>query len=166
MDKSEKPHFGAWWLPFLSAIAIASTPIIVAVITSNATLESTDKDYVSLAVSILSSEKSTKPSRRWAAKLLSDLSPTEVPLELANGLVTGKDVLTVVPLPCLNQLRSGTLLSPTPAAPLPKGDTVKDWIMFGIEQSGQLSKANNDKEAAKRVVEICTKSFETLPPGG
>ena len=164
MDKSERPHFGAWWLPFLSAIAIASTPVIVAVITSNATRESTDKDYVGLAVSILSSEKSTKPSRRWAAKLLSDLSPTEIPLELANGLVTGQDVLTVVPLPCLNQLRSGTMLNPTPAAPLPTGDNIKDWVIFSVQQSAQLAKANNDKETAKKVVEICTRAFETLPP--
>lgn len=159
----EKLHFGAWWLPFLSAIAIASTPIVVAVITANATREGTDKDYVGLAVSILSSDKSSKPSRRWAAQVLSKMSPVAIPPELASGLVTGEDVLQIVPLPCLNQLSSSGLLDPTPGAPLPTGNKVGDLGAFADAQTGQLDKANIDKRAAKRILAICTKAVSAAP---
>lgn len=41
------------------------------------------------------------------------------------------------------------------SAPLPDGETVGDWIVFGDAQTGQLDKANDRYAAAVGVVSRC-----------
>jgi hypothetical protein len=44
---------------------------------------------------------------------------------------------------------------PVPAAPLPAGSTVGDWIAFGDAQTAQLDKANDRTSAAIGIIERC-----------
>lgn len=67
------------WLPVITALAVAVTPIGVAIIASKATRSGTDKDYVTFAVSVINSEKSTPAMKNWATSVLNKLSP--IPLE-------------------------------------------------------------------------------------
>jgi hypothetical protein len=42
-----------------------------------------------------------------------------------------------------------------PGAPLPTGDVVGDWVTFGLQQTGQLDKANGRTADALAIVEGC-----------
>lgn len=41
------------------------------------------------------------------------------------------------------------------SAPLPAGKTAGDWIGFGVAQTGQLDKANNQTKDAVKIVQKC-----------
>lgn len=56
---------------------------------------------------------------------------------------------------CAELLDASGLLNETPAAPLPGGDVVGDWQVFGVQQTGQLERANVDKGGAGRLVRKC-----------
>lgn len=158
---SEKPEQAtSWreWLPLVSAIVVAISSLLVAGIAASSTKENTEKDYVSLAMSVLQSPNSSQPSKRWAVEVLSKLSPVEIPDPLKQGLITGKDNFPLVPLPCLNQLRESDLLKPVAVEPLPKGDTQKEWMIFTVGTAGQLEIANNRLEGARKVLDICTRA--------
>lgn len=42
-----------------------------------------------------------------------------------------------------------------PPAPLPEGETVADWIIFGDQQTGRLDQANGRTRDAIGIVERC-----------
>lgn len=44
-----------------------------------------------------------------------------------------------------------------PGAPLPKGDTVGEWVTFGDAQTGQLDKANGRTADTVGIIERCEK---------
>jgi len=44
---------------------------------------------------------------------------------------------------------------PVPGAPLPDGETVGEWIVFGDAQTAQLDKANDRTLSAIGIVERC-----------
>ena len=56
---------------------------------------------------------------------------------------------------CAELLDASGLLNETAGAPLPGGDVVGDWQVFGVQQTGQLEKANADKGGAGRLVRTC-----------
>lgn len=56
---------------------------------------------------------------------------------------------------CAQLLDASGLLNETAAAPLPVGDVVGDWQVFGLQQTGQLESANADKGGAARLVRTC-----------
>jgi hypothetical protein len=153
------------WLPAITAIVAAVATVVVAAISWNAARTATDKDYVSLAMSILSNESSSVPSRNWAVDVLSRLSPVDIPPELASGLVTGRSVLPSELDPtatrrdimaCLNPVLASDLAKPVISAPLfPEKATVGDLAVFGVQQTGQLDKANNHIEALVESINIC-----------
>lgn len=74
-------------------------PIFIAVggwkMQSDLATRSVDKDYVSLAVSILNTEanENNVPLRQWAVDVLSNKSPVEISESLADKLVSGDVVL-------------------------------------------------------------------------
>lgn len=47
------------------------------------------------------------------------------------------------------------LIEPTKGADIPQGVTAKEWQLFGLEQSVQLEKANNDKPSIVYIVKSC-----------
>ena len=47
------------------------------------------------------------------------------------------------------------LLNPTPGAPLPRNDTVGEIAAFGDRQTGQLDRANVEKDGARRIMTTC-----------
>ena len=77
-------------------------------------------------------------------------------------MLIGLAVLLCACAPVISQTRPATSClalipkawtKPTPGAPLPKGKTVGDWIVFGDAQTGQLDAANT---AGGGVIEIIT----------
>jgi len=54
-----------------------------------------------------------------------------------------------------SSLLPGEWREPVPAAPLPAGQSVGDWIAFGDAQTGQLDKANDRTLSAIGIVERC-----------
>ena len=56
---------------------------------------------------------------------------------------------------CAELLDASGLLNETAGAPLPNGSVVGDWQVFGLQQTGQLEKANEDKGGAGRLVKTC-----------
>lgn len=174
MDKTEPAHtpgeraLGAAlvrWLPAGTATIAAATTILVAVLSSNATQSATHQEYVALAMNILSTEGSSTPSRRWAVAVLSRLSPVTIPKDLASGLITGR---SVVPsdldptatrreiLACLKPILESDLSKPVAPAPLPpESMTVGDITIFGVQQTGQLEKANLRIDALTDSLDIC-----------
>lgn len=158
---SETPQEGTlWrnWLPLASAVAVALSSLMVAWIAAASSKESTQKDYVSLAMSVLQTPTSSQPSKRWAVDVLSRLSPVEIPLPLREGLMSGKDSFPLTPLPCLNQLRDSNLLQPVAVEPLPAGNAVRDWMKFSIGTATQLQIANDRLRDSRKVLEICSRA--------
>lgn len=155
------------WLPALTAIIAAITTVVVALISWNASRSTTDKDYVSLAMDILSDKASSVPSRRWAVAIVSNLSPVDIPPELASGLVSGRSVLPseldpnatrAVILTCLEPVFKSDMVKPLPAASLPtEPGLFKDWVIFADKQTGQLDKANSRIEGLASVLDICVR---------
>lgn len=90
-----------WFLVTLSSLSLLVTPILVAIITSNANQSSTNKDYVSLAVNILNAKGSTPENRKWAFRLLSKMSPVPFSEESEKQLAGGAGLtneLKIVPM--------------------------------------------------------------------
>lgn len=155
------------WLPALTATGAAIATIVVALISWNASRTSTDKDYVALAMNILSDKSSSVPSRRWAVAIVSRLSPVEIPTELAAGLATGRSVLPseldpnatrATIMSCFKPVLESSMAKPVPVPDLPKEkDGVKGWMVFAVQDSGQLEKANNRITGLTEVFDICVR---------
>lgn len=155
------------WLPAITAIVAAITTIVVALISWNASRTATDKDYVALAMNILSDKSSSMPSRRWAVAIVSRLSPVAIPPELAAGLATGRSVLPseldpnatrATIMNCFKPALESSMAKPVPVPDLPKKkDGVKGWVMFAVEDSGQLEKANGRITGLTEVIDICVR---------
>jgi hypothetical protein len=47
--------------------------------------------------------------------------------------------------------------APTPGADLPADDTAAAWVAFGNSQTGQLGRANLDKQTALEIITRCEK---------
>lgn len=47
------------------------------------------------------------------------------------------------------------LLHPTPGATLPADGSKGEWVGFGDRQTGQLDKANADKDSARAILRMC-----------
>lgn len=86
IQNGDKQH---WVLVAMSAASLLVTPILVAIITSNANQSSTSKDYVALAVNILNSKGSTPENRKWALSLLAKMSPVPFSSESEKQLAGG-----------------------------------------------------------------------------
>ncbi len=86
------------------------------------------------------------PARRLLPSLLPCvlLSACSAPIALTQGA-----------LPCPALVRSSGLLDRTPGAPLPAGDAVGVLATFGIQQTGQLERANADKAGVKGILDTC-----------
>jgi hypothetical protein len=50
-----------------------------------------------------------------------------------------------------------SLKAPTPGWPIPPGHSAREWQAFGLGQSGQLERANIEKEAIIEIVTGCEK---------
>lgn len=156
-DLVGKSHSWREWLPIVSATVVALSSLLVAGIAASSSHENTQKDYVSLAMSVLQAPNSSQASKRWAVQVLDKLSPVDLPEPMKEGLISGKDTFALTPLPCLNELRDSKLLDTVPGAPIPKGNRIGDWLVFADANVGQLDKANSQLEGARKVLEICTK---------
>lgn len=115
------------YLPVLTAISLAFTPLAVAVIGARASSSNTTKDYVSLAVSILNAKDSRPANRKWAIQVLEAQSPVPVPDDLKRELGNG-DALTIpapelhtvtrtieVAQPCISEERLAFIIKHRPA---------------------------------------------------
>ena len=129
------------WLPTIAATLAATASLVGAVLAWSASQSATEKDYVQLAMSILSNKDSSLPAKEWAASVISDLSPVKLPDELRTGLVTGKaqfsnrtppNVIGEALRRCLAPLYRSKALEQTPPAPVPKGNTDKEIAIFMI----------------------------------
>lgn len=157
------------WLPAITAMVAALASIVVAFISWTASRSVTDKDYVALAMNILSDKSSSIPARRWAVTVLSKVSPVDIPKELASGLISGRSVLPSELDPsatrasimnCLKPVLISDAAKPLTGAKLPplKGAAeFKDWAVFGFTQTGQLERANLRIETLSRVIDICVR---------
>jgi hypothetical protein len=52
------------------------------------------------------------------------------------------------------------LRRPTPHAPGPADDSSKEWVNFGVGQTGQVEKANTDKASRNHIEEVCERKYE------
>jgi hypothetical protein len=91
------------WAPLLmSSLSLLITPILVSIITYNSSQSSVNKDYVSIAVSVLNSKDSTQENRKWALRLLTNLSPVpfseESQKQLANGSGLTAGPIKIMPM--------------------------------------------------------------------
>lgn len=163
------------WLPALTSIIAALASVTVALISWNASRSTTDKDYVALAMTILSDKSSSMPSRRWAVSIVSKLSPVDIPQELASGLISGRSVLPseldpnatrAAILDCMKPATSGQIVQKVPPAPLPADDGAefKSWAIFAVRQTAQLEKANLNIEALAKVIDVCVRQPMTAVP--
>jgi hypothetical protein len=86
------------------------------------------------------------PARRFLLLLLpcAALSACSTPI-----------ALTQAALPCPELVRASGLLTRTPGAPLPADDNAGTLAMFGIQQTGQLERANADKSSAAAILDTC-----------
>lgn len=64
-------------------------------------------------------------------------------------------VLTPNALPCHQMVQASGLLKPTPGAALPANETIGEIAAFGDRQTGQLDKANADKQGADAIMATC-----------
>jgi hypothetical protein len=96
-SREVSPNHWSRWLPMITAMAVAVTPIGVATITSNVTAGTTNKDYVALAVSVLNSEHSSKPMRNWATNVLERLAPIPMNSATRNDFIAGDSNLSSSP---------------------------------------------------------------------
>ena len=53
---------------------------------------------------------------------------------------------------------------PVPGAPLPQADAARDWQAFGVQQSGQLSKANGRVADTLHIFETCERLANEARP--
>jgi hypothetical protein len=58
-------------------------------------------------------------------------------------------------LPCRELLEASGLLNPTPGATRPLNDTAGEIAAFGDRQTGQVDKANADKQGARDFIRVC-----------
>ena len=164
----------AWWktahgASVFVALVAAAASVGGAVISWSASATSTEQEYVALAMEILRDSESTQSARNWAVGVMSDLSPTEVTPEMASGLLTGKAVLPAQLDPaatrreileCMKPLTESEFAGPVDPAPLPEAGEdrlaeFKNWVIFSIEQTGQLEKANGRIDTYQKVVSNC-----------
>jgi hypothetical protein len=91
---------GAIYL-IISALSLLLTPILVAIITYSSGQSGVNKDYVSIAVSILNSKDSTPENRKWALRILDRLSPIgfseESQKQLEGGSGLTNEPIKVIP---------------------------------------------------------------------
>jgi len=52
-------------------------------------------------------------------------------------------------------VKASGLLSRTPGAPLPADDTAGALATFGVQQTGQLERANADKAGVQGILDTC-----------
>lgn len=164
-------RLAVWGAVIASSIA-ALASVIAAAISWSSARSATNKDYVALAMSILSQKESSPPSRRWAVEIVSKLSPVSVPQELAAGLVTGRSVLPseldpdatrAAILACMKPLLSSDLASTVSSAPLPAEGTVASWVSFADAQTGRLDVANLRLRTFQSVADTCIRKPMGLP---
>ena len=55
-----------------------------------------------------------------------------------------------------------SLRSPTPGWPIPEDDRPASWMAFGLGQSGQLERANIEKDAVIEIVAQCERRDAVL----
>jgi len=159
------------WAPAITTVVAAAATIVAALISWTSERSATDKDYVTLAMSILSSKESSVPARRWAVDVLSRLSPVQIPKELASGLVTGRSIMPSELDPsatrreivnCLKPVLESRLTERVEGAPLPPaGMTIGDLAVFADQQTGNLDIANARIEALTEAAEVC---IAPVPP--
>ena len=58
-------------------------------------------------------------------------------------------------LPCGELVDSSGLLKPTPPANLPANSEASRWVAFSDIQTGQLDRANSDKQAVTGILHTC-----------
>jgi len=63
--------------------------------------------------------------------------------------------LSQAALPCGELVDSSGLLKPTPAAALPANSEASRWVAFSDVQTGQLDRANSDKQAVTGILHTC-----------
>ncbi|WP_298597019.1 hypothetical protein [uncultured Sphingorhabdus sp.] len=56
---------------------------------------------------------------------------------------------------CDRLVNASGLLDPTPPAALPESDVASSGFTWGLAQTGQLDKSNNDKAGARRLNDEC-----------
>lgn len=71
--------------------------------------------------------------------------------------------LTQAALPCGQLVDNSGLLKPTPAAALPGNSDASRWVAFSDIQTGQLERANGDKQAVHGILETCD-SWQSRKP--
>ena len=71
--------------------------------------------------------------------------------------------LTQAALPCGQLVDNSGLLKPTPAANLPANGEASRWVAFSDVQTGQLERANSDKQAVHGILETCD-SWQSRKP--
>ncbi len=102
-----------------------------------------------------------KSPRRRAARTLSTLA-----LTATAGLLSAcaqPIQLTQSALPCGQLVDNSGLLKPTPAANLPVNSEASRWVAFSDVQTGQLDRANSDKQAVHGILETCD-SWQSRQP--
>ena len=71
--------------------------------------------------------------------------------------------LTQAALPCGQLVDNSGLLKATPAAALPGNSDASRWVAFSDIQTGQLDRANSDKQAVHGILETCD-SWQSRQP--
>ena len=72
-------------------------------------------------------------------------------------------VTTSPPAECLSFIPD-SWREPIPGAPLPDGIDARAWMQFGIEQSGQLDKANGRSADILHIVRTCEANANKARP--
>ena len=136
-----------------SILATLAVPIIIAVagwqIQTTISKESVRKDYVQMAIGILSSKdaKSDLPLRKWSVALLKQSSPVPFNDEVGNRLaapsVIAVSVPTYVPIP-------SELAAPCKIAK-PKDNTVRSAVEVAIERRFALEQCNDELAAIRAI---------------
>jgi len=71
--------------------------------------------------------------------------------------------VTSPPSDCLSYIPD-SWREPIPGAPLPDGVDARTWMQFGVEQSGQLEKANGRTADVLHVVRVCEANVNKARP--
>jgi hypothetical protein len=80
------------------------------------------------------------------------------------SVLTGcQTIVTTPPADCLSFIPDSWKLA-IPGAPLPADDELKSWQVFGVEQSGQLTKANGRTADVIHIVSVCEKKANDARP--
>lgn len=75
----------------------------------------------------------------------------------------GPTLVATPPADCLSYLPD-SWREPIPGAPLPDGIDARAWMQFGIEQSGQLDKANGRSADILHIVRTCEANANKARP--